>query len=94
MENYKKIDAINFANKGFDHIRIRFSYDTPKEHLKKVVDDVLDAKMTPIIAFGTEKFEEEPNMENMQEAIDKWLEVAKYLKDENYKLSFNLVIEV
>jgi hypothetical protein len=50
--------------------------------------------MTPIIAFGTEEFEENPTKENMQEAIDKWLEVAEYLKNEDYKLAFNLIIEV
>ncbi len=94
IENYSSKDAENFAKKWFDHIRIRFWYDTPLSHLKKVVDDVLKNNMIPIIAFGTEKFEENPNEQTMQEVIDKWEEVAKLFKDENYRLSYDMIIEI
>jgi len=54
----------------------------------------IENNMTPILAFGTEKFEENPNEETMQEVIDRWKKVANIFKDTNYRLSFDMIIEI
>ena len=50
--------------------------------------------MIPIIAYDAGEFEENPTKENMQKVIEKWEQVANTFKDTDYKLSFDLIIEI
>jgi len=83
----------NFKEKWFDNVRIRFAKDLDLSHLKRVVDDSLKAGLVPVVAFGANDFKFNPDEDHLQKAVDIWKNVAETLKDESYKVSFDLIIE-
>jgi len=92
----------DFAEIGFDHIRIRFKDpetsifdDATKywEHLERLVRDVLSNGMTPILAFDAADFKLHPDEEHMQRALDIWAEASRRFRDYSPELAFDLIIE-
>ncbi len=79
--------------KWFTHVRIRFKEDVNLPLLKQQIEDSLKAGLIPIIAFWAEKFKQNPNVENLNKAVSLWKKVANFLKDIDYRLSFDLMIE-
>jgi len=83
----------DFKEKWFNNVRIRFSQDVNIDHLKKVVADSLKAWLIPVVAFGASDFKNNPDLEHLQKAVEIWKKVAESLKDQDYKVSFDLMIE-
>lgn len=92
----------DFAEIGFDHIRIRFKdpktspFDDESrywEHLERSVQDVLQNGTTPILAFDASDFKLHPDEEHMQRALDIWAEASRRFKNYSPRLAFDLIIE-
>ncbi len=102
IEAYSAREPRDFRKAGFDHIRIRFKADYRKlgmtkeayfRHLDRIVGDVLDAGMTPILAFGAEAFKRDPSRRKMEETVAWWDEVARRYRKAAPSLSLDLIIE-
>ena len=83
----------DFKAKWFDNVRIRFWEGVDLNHLKKVVDNSLKAWLIPVVAFAANDFKYNPDEAHLEKAVEIWKKVSETLKDEDYKVSFDLVIE-
>ncbi len=98
---YSKKEPRDFKAIGFNHIRIRFkdpdnaplSHKAYIDHLERIVNDVLDAGMIPILAFGAQELKEDPSDENFAKALSVWREIAHRFANTSPLLSFDLIIE-
>ncbi len=101
IEAYNKKEPQDFKAIGFNHIRIRFkdpdsvsiSNEAYIDHLDRIVKDVLDAGMIPILAFDAQEFKEDPSDENFAKALFVWRKIARRFADASPLLSFDLIIE-
>jgi len=53
----------------------------------------LKAWLIPVVAFGAEQFKLNPDEAHLQQAVNIWKKVATALKNEDYRVSFDLMIE-
>jgi len=88
-----------FKKRGFDTVRIRVSFDVTRNQtllmlLKEVVDDSLRAGLNPVIAYGAPELREHPlDPAAQRHFVEWWIRVAEALKDEPYRVAYDLLIE-
>ena len=93
IKNYNSNLPKIWKQAWFSHVRIRFNEDVDINLLKRQVEDSLKVGLIPVIAFWAKDFKYNPDEESLQKAVGIWKNVAEKFKDEDYKLSFDLMIE-
>jgi len=93
IKNYNSDLPKIWKQAWFSHVRIRFNENVDIDLLKKQVEDSLKVGLIPVIAFWVKDFKNNPDEEHLQKAVEIWKNVAEKFKDEDYKLSFDLIIE-
>ncbi len=93
IKNYTSKWPQDFKAKWFDNVRIRFNSKVNVSQLKKVVDDSLKVWLVPVVAFDAADFKNNPDEQHLKQTLEIWKEVANSLKNESYKVSFDLMIE-
>jgi len=101
FQKYNKQNLVDVRAKGFKNLRLRCRADLEGlnmtvflNNLNTVVDDCLSEDVTPIISWIHHEAEAFANETHKQDYLDWWEEVAKKLKDKDYRLSFNLFTEL
>ncbi len=93
IEKYTDKWPKDFKKKWFQNVRIRFSENVKLGYLKNIVDDSLKVWLVPVVAFWANDFKYNPDERYLEQAIEIWKKVAETLKNESYKVSFDLIIE-
>ncbi len=94
---YSKALLKQIKAKGFKHIRLRTNSESPTDYIKisePIVNDCLANDMIPILAFGGQMLEENPDSVNIEAFVEWWRTVAEHYKNFSHKVSFNLLIEI
>lgn len=97
IKYYNEKNVVDFKSVGLSHVRIRVAKKIDNNfliHLEKIVDDCLKNDIIPILAYQGKNFKENPTTETLQNVVNWWEAVAKHFKNHNYKLSFDIIIEV
>jgi hypothetical protein len=97
METYNKQMVRDFKQAGFSHIRLRIKFEPDTnllEHLDKVVFDILEEGMIPVIAYHGGDFEEKPTLENLNKSVAWWKIVSEHTKNYPPLVSYDLIVEV
>ena len=97
IKNYSVEMVRDIAAAGFRHIRLRT--DLPADSslfgiLDREVRDCLDNGLIPIIAFGANEAEENPDSTHREQVIRWWRAVAEHYRDTSHRLLFDLFIEL
>ena len=85
--------------KGFTHVRIRISGDvvankTLLQMLRTVINDCLGAGLVPVITYTAPRLRGGDLSSSAQRHfVQWWVTVAKYLRDESYLVSYDLLVE-
>lgn len=93
---YNTIACESFKLSGISHVRIRIKdYVSDKlfESLDKQINDCLEHRLIPVIAYQANEFKNAPTEENIQKVVKWWGTVAERYKDKSFFLAFDLLIE-
>ena len=95
-----------FKARGFDHVRIRIKDDVRDFHrnsqtgkalleeLTILVNQCLDAGITPIIAYQAKDFKDHPDSDAaLNNVVNWWKIVANNFKNYPYRVAYDLIIE-
>lgn len=94
---YNEKSAIDFAQRGIKHVRIRIKDEANHEllsSLDKQIEDCLSHGLIPIIAYQADEFKNKVTDKNMDEVIKWWSTVAQRYKNYSSLLSFDIIVEV
>ena len=95
---YYNVDLLKqIKAKGFNHIRLRTNSESPTDYIsisEPIVKDCLANDMIPVLAFGGQMLEENPDSTNIAAFVEWWRTVAEHYKNFSHKVSFNLLIEI
>ncbi|AAZ27892.1 cellulase family glycosylhydrolase [Colwellia psychrerythraea] len=97
IEDYTAVATVEFADKGFKHIRLRIANDSPTAvftFLDEQIQDALDNGMIPIIANQSHTFEDNPTESTQAAWVQWWEDIAVHYKDYPYELMFDLIVEI
>ncbi|MGY0374671.1 glycoside hydrolase family 5 protein [Clostridium sp. JNZ J1-5] len=93
---YNEQTVKDFKEAKVSHVRIRIANDATEELLKgldKQINDCLENKIIPVIAYQADEFKNEPNEENIKKVVEWWKIVAERYKSYSHLLAFDLLIE-
>ena len=100
-QNYTSDVPQHFADAGFTNVRIRMNEQHPDKNffdsLKEQVEHCLNNNIYPILAYQGHELEENlqaTDEQNKAILVNWWSEMARQFHDYDYKLSFNLLVEI
>lgn len=101
MAKYREQNIKDVSDAGFKNLRLRssgenekFPFDQYRINISRVVDDCLKYNVIPIVAYANAEVQSYANETNRAKYLAWWEAVATLLKDRDYRLSFNLFIEI
>ncbi len=97
IADYTPQATVEFANKGFKHVRLRLAQDPAADtwaYLDGQIQDALDNGMIPIIANQSHTFEDNPNATTQAAWVKWWEDMAVHYQDYPYELMFDLIVEI
>ncbi|MCP5512541.1 MAG: cellulase family glycosylhydrolase [Leptospiraceae bacterium] len=97
MKYYDTQTVKDFKKIGLSHVRIRMKDKLSKDKLElldKIVQDCLDNKLIPILAYQGNQFKTNPNEKTLNEVVEWWKVISERYKGYDPLLSFDIIIEV
>ena len=97
IENYSVQMVRDIAAIGFRHIRLRTNLPADSALfaiLDPQVQDCLDNGLIPIIAYGANEAEENPDSAHLAQVVQWWRTVAEHYQDVSHRLLFDIFIEL
>ena len=94
---YSEELLLKIKAKGFNHIRLRTNLESAEEYINlsdNIVRDCLKHDVIPILAFGGQAMEENPDSTNIANFVQWWRTVAEHYQNYSHKVAFNLLIEI
>jgi len=97
IDNYRSNFPKMLKDAGVTHVRIRTMTTKPDAaflaHLKRVVQDSLEAGLVPIIAYQADAYKNNPNPTKLAIAKEYWKQVSNTFSGFGNQIAFDLIIE-